>query len=124
MITLCSQNELKSAQSALNKLEQSYPELFEKLIHVINLTRTMQLKYQYMGCLIMNEDTENAKPQFVTGSVIRLYKKEIQQLTSDKDIDEVRKVFIEFEHTGYSRLSQLALGKAPESLIGSSLIIQ
>ncbi|MBD7966390.1 hypothetical protein [Fictibacillus norfolkensis] len=124
MITLCSQNELKSAQSALNKLEQSYPELFEKLIHVIQLTRTMQLKYQYMGCLIMNEDPENAKPQFVIGSVIRLYKKEIQRLTSDKDIDEVRKVFTEYNHTGYSRLSQLALGKTPESLTGSSAIIQ
>ncbi len=124
MITLCSQNELKSAQSALNKLEQSYPELFEKLIHVIHLTRTMQLKYQYMGCLIMNEDPENAKPQFVIGSVIRLYKKEIHRLTSDKDIDEVRKVFTEYKHTGYSRLSQLTLGKTPESLIGSSFIIQ
>lgn len=124
MITLCSQNELKSAQCALNKLEQSYPELFEKLIHVINLTRTMQLKYQYMGCLIMNEDPENAKPQFVIGSVIRLYKKEMQRLTSDKDIEEVRKVFTEYKQTGYSRLSQLALGKTPESLIGSSAIIQ
>jgi hypothetical protein len=124
MITLCSQNELKSAQAALNKLEQSYPELFEKLIDIVNLTRAMQLKYQYMGCLIMNEEPGNAKPQFVIGSVIRLYKKEMQRLTSDKDIEELRKVFLEYKHTGYSRLSQLALGKAPESLAGSSAIIQ
>lgn len=124
MITLCSQDELKSAQTALNQLEESRPELFEKFMDVINLTRAMQLKYQYMGCLIMNEEPGNAEPQFVTGSVIRLYKKEMQKLKDDKDIHELRKVFIEFEHTGYARLSLLALGRTPESLAGSSAIIQ
>ncbi|MCM3719483.1 hypothetical protein [Fictibacillus phosphorivorans] len=124
MITLCSQNELKSAQAALVELEQSYPELYEKFIDVINLTRAMQLKYQYMGSLIMNEDPGNAKPEFVIGSVIRLYQREMKKLTSDKDIEALRNVFLEYKHTGYSRLSQLALGKAPESLAGSSAIIQ
>lgn len=124
MITLCSQDELKSAQTALNQLEGSRPELFEKFMDVINLTRAMQLKYQYMGCLIMNEEPGNAEPQFVTGSVIRLYKKEMQKLKDDKDIHELRKVFIEFKHTGYARLSLLALGRTPESLSGSSAIIQ
>lgn len=124
MITLCSQDELKSAQTALNQLEESRPELFEKFMDVINLTRAMQLKYQYMGCLIMNEEPGNAEPQFVTGSVIRLYKKEMQKLKDDKDIHELREVFIEFKHTGYARLSLLALGRTPESLAGSSAIIQ
>ena len=124
MITLCSQDELKSAQTALNQLEESRPELFEKFMDVINLTRAMQLKYQYMGCLIMNAEPGNAEPQFITGSVIRLYKKEMQKLKDDKDIHELRKVFIEFEHTGYARLSLLALGRTPESLAGSSAIIQ
>ncbi|MDR7074369.1 hypothetical protein [Fictibacillus barbaricus] len=123
MITLCSQSELKEAQNAMKKLEQSYPELFEKLLDVINLTRAMQLTYQYMGSLIMNEDPGNSHPQFIYRSVLRLYKKEIHKLTDDKDIEALRNTFNEFQHTGYARLSQLALGKTPESLAGSTAII-
>jgi hypothetical protein len=123
MITLCSQNELREAQNAIKNLEQSYPELFEKLLDVINLTRAMQLTYQYMGCLIMNEDPGNSHPQFIYRSVIRLYKKEIQKLTEDKDIEVLRDTFNAFKNAGYARMSQLALGKSPESLAGSSAII-
>jgi hypothetical protein len=123
MITLCSQNELREAQNAIKNLEQSYPELFEKLLDVINLTRAMQLTYQYMGCLIMNVDPGNSHPQFIYRSVIRLYKKEIQKLTEDKDIEVLRDTFNLFKNVGYARISQLALGKSPESLAGSSAII-
>jgi hypothetical protein len=123
VITLCSQNELKEAQNAIKNLELSYPELYGKFMDVINLTRAMQLTYQYMGCLIMNEDPGNSHPQFIYRSVIRLYKKEIQKLTDDKDIHLLRDTFKEFENTGYARLSQLALGETPESLTGSTSII-
>jgi hypothetical protein len=123
MITLCSQKELQSAQSAIQKLEKSHPELFEKFLEMINLTRALQLKYQYMGCLIMNEDPGNAAPQFVQGSVIRLYKREMKKLTGDSNIDVLKNIFTKYEHIGYARLSLLALGNKPESISNSMAII-
>ena len=49
MITLSSVDELQTAETELEKIKNSYPELFNKLLHVVGLTRAFQFKYQYMG---------------------------------------------------------------------------
>ncbi|MCQ6267571.1 hypothetical protein M1K46_18205 [Fictibacillus sp. WQ 8-8] len=123
MITLCSHSELKEAKESLENLERTYPSLYEKWVHIINLTRALQFKYQYMGCLIMNEDCRRYSPEFVQGSVIRLYKSEIEKLLSDKDIEALRKTISSCPNAGYAKISLLALGRTPESLVGTSAII-
>lgn len=122
MITLSSHDELKATKEALENLKKSYPDLFEKLVDVVNLTRALQFKYQYMGCLIMDEDPSYYAPNFVQGSVLRLYKKEVQKLKEDRDSHILKQTFTEFKETGYSNISLLVLGLTPESLVGATII--
>ncbi|WML49512.1 hypothetical protein RCG23_05855 [Neobacillus sp. PS3-34] len=122
MITLSSIDELKATKEAIEKLKKDYPNLFEKLLDIVNLTRAFQFKYQYMGCLIMNEDPGQNAPNFVYGSVLRLYKKELQKLKDAQDSEVLKQIFSEFRNTGYAKISLLILGMKPESLVGSSSI--
>ncbi|MDQ6595626.1 MULTISPECIES: hypothetical protein [Bacillus] len=122
MITLSSLDELTEAKEVLATLKKEYPGLFEKFQDMINLTRAFQFKYHYMGCLIMGEDPGEHTPKFVYGSVLRLYKRELQKLVTDADIEVLKQMFTDFKSIGYSKISQLILGHEPESLVGSSSI--
>ncbi|MFB5283239.1 MULTISPECIES: hypothetical protein [Peribacillus] len=122
MVTLSSVDELQTTEEALEKIKDSYPELFKKLLHVVGLTRAFQFKYQYMGCLIMDEDASEFTPEFVMPSVISLYKEEIQKLKDDQNIHILQKTFADYETIGYAKISMLVLGQSPESLLGASYI--
>jgi hypothetical protein len=103
-------------------VKQSYPVLFEKLLHVVNLTRALQFKYQYMGSLLLEENSADCTPKFVQASILRLYKREIQILKNDENISVLQKLFNEFKQTGYAKISLLIIGKSPETLTGSPII--
>lgn len=122
MITLTNIEELQATQEAIEKLKQDYPTLFEKLVDVVNLTRALQFKYQYMGCLITGEDPGQYKPNFVYSSVLRLYNKELQRLKDDLNFEVLKQTFSQFKNTGYSKISLLVLGNPVESLVGASVI--
>ncbi|GIN39188.1 MULTISPECIES: hypothetical protein [Heyndrickxia] len=122
MLTLSSLDELQTAKERLANLQQSFPALFDRLVHVTNLTRALNFKYQYMGCLLMDEDPGTSSPNFVQASVLRLYKKEVQLLKNDVDFDKLKQFFTEFKGNGYAKLSLLALGIVPESLTGAPII--
>ncbi|WP_409303999.1 hypothetical protein [Peribacillus sp. SCS-155] len=122
MITLSNIDELKAAKEALDKLQKDYPALFEKLSDMVNLTRAFQFNYDYLGCLVMDEDASKCTPKFVYGSVLRLYKKEVQKLKDDQDCEVLKQTFSQFKQTGYAKISQLVLGMAPESLVGPSSV--
>ncbi|MDQ7860692.1 hypothetical protein RCO48_05120 [Peribacillus frigoritolerans] len=83
MITLSNVDELQASEAALEKIKYSYPELFNKLLHVVALTRALQFKYQFMGTLIMDENPNEYTPEFVMPSVIELYIEEVQKLKDD-----------------------------------------
>ncbi|WP_052712178.1 hypothetical protein [Domibacillus indicus] len=120
--TLCSIDELKEAKKAVDQLQASHPQLFDKMVHIAGLTRSLQLKYQYMGCLIMDEDSADCLPNIPYSSVLRLYKKEVQTLKNDEHIGALKKLFTTFKETGYAKISLLVLGRTPESLVGFSSI--
>lgn len=120
--TLCSMEKLTEAKKAIAQLERMYPALFEKWVHLSNLTRSLQVKYQYMGCLIMDEDPFDCLPNIPHGSVLRLYKREVQLVKNDADIHALKQLFTAFKNTGYAKISLLAIGRTPESLIGASSI--
>jgi hypothetical protein len=123
MLTLSNINELYEAKIAIKNMKKEYPALFEKLLDIINLTRALQFKYYYMGSLIMDKDPDEYKPNFVNGSVLRIYKKELQKLKDDQDFQVLRQIFSDFSSsTDYSKICLLVRGMAPESLIGSSNI--
>lgn len=122
MITLSSVDELHETKAALEKIKYSYPELFNKLLHVVALTRTFQFKYQFMGTLIMDENPNEYTPEFVMPSVIRLYIEEVQKLKDDPNIRVLLQTFSQNKNIGYAKISMLVLGKSPESLLGASSI--
>ena len=122
MITISSHDELKATDEAVKQLKRDFPQLFDKLLHVVNLTRAFQFKFQYMGCLIMDEEVQNCTPNFVYGSVLRLYKKELQKLINDKDSHVIKEFFVANKNVGYAKISLLLLGHTAESLVGSSSI--
>ena len=121
MVTLTSLNELVAAKKALDKLQNDHPSLFEKLVEMVNLTRAFHFKYHYMGALIMDEDPGEDTPNFVYGSVLRLYKREIQKLKEDVDFPALKQVFADNKNTDYAKICLLVLGMTPESLVGSTL---
>jgi hypothetical protein len=120
MITLSSLDKLNATTEALEKLKKDYPNLFEKLLDMVNLTRAFQFKYHYMGCLILDEDPGQYAPNFVYGSVLNLYKKELQKLKDDLNFQVLKQTFADFRSIGYAKISQLVLGMTPESLTGTS----
>jgi len=122
MLTLTSLDELKEAKTALSELQVRYPALYEKLVHVVGFTRALQFKYQYMGSLLMDEDANRYAPSFVQGSVLRLYKKELQSLKDDIDFPVIKRIFSTLKGIGYSRISLLILGKTPENIVGAPII--
>lgn len=122
MITISSSEQLVKAKKALDSSKSAHPLTFEKLIHIINLTRTLQFKYHYMGSLLMNEDSSQYYPSLVPASVLDLYQQEIQKFKDMPDSEEVLKLFATYQSIGYAKLSLLVLGKSPESLLGALVI--
>ncbi|MEB2490891.1 hypothetical protein P9443_22735 [Peribacillus frigoritolerans] len=122
MITLSNVDELQASEAALEKIKYSYPELFNKLLHVVALTRALQFKYQFMGTLIMDENHNEYTPEFVMPSVIELYIEEVQKLKDDPNIQVLLQTFSQSKNIGYAKISMLVLGKSPESLLGASCI--
>jgi hypothetical protein len=122
MITLSNVDELQASEAALEKIKYSYPELFNKLLHVVALTRALQFKYQFMGTLIMDENHNEYTPEFVMPSIIELYIEEVQRLKDDPNIQVLLQTFSQSKNIGYAKISMLVLGKSPESLLGASCI--
>ncbi|MFJ7310206.1 hypothetical protein [Peribacillus frigoritolerans] len=122
MITLSNVDELQASEAALEKIKYSYPELFNKLLHVVALTRALHFKYQFMGTLIMDENHNEYTPEFVMPSIIELYIEEVQKLKDDPNIQVLLQTFSQSKNIGYAKISMLVLGKSPESLLGASCI--
>lgn len=122
MITLSSIDELNETKKALEQLKNEYPNLFKRLSDLVNLTRAFRFEYQYLGSLIIEEDSTEYAPKFVHESVHRLYKREVQKLKADVYFSFIKQIYNEFRRIGFSKISLLVLGMEPESLVGASSI--
>lgn len=60
----------------------------------------------------MDEDAGQCTPNFV-GSVLRLYKKELQKLKENQNYKILKQTFSEYKNTGYAKISLLVLGQDP-----------
>ncbi|GAA0327565.1 hypothetical protein GCM10008967_17580 [Bacillus carboniphilus] len=122
MTTLCSQHELTATKEALEQVEKAYPNLYEKLLHVVHLTRNLHFRYQYMGCLILDEDPGQHAPNMVYDSVMNLYKTEVHRLKIDEHYEVIKDTLKSYQGIGFANISQLILGRPAESLVGGSSI--
>ncbi|WP_347860854.1 hypothetical protein U0355_09070 [Salimicrobium sp. PL1-032A] len=115
-------NQLYDVKEDLDKLKQNNPDLAEQLVHVVSLTRQLQLKYGYMGSLLLDEDLPEYEPKFLRGSVLHLYQQQVQQLKEHPDIDRLTSLLEKHKDIGDSKIFMLALGAKPELLQGSEIM--
>ncbi|TLS35192.1 hypothetical protein [Pseudalkalibacillus caeni] len=116
MIALTSLDSLYETKKASEQIQEKYPEAYEALLHVVNLTRQLQFRYHYLGCLLCDEDPGKHSPKNIKQSVIELYIREVNKLKNRDDASEILRLFIKYKPYGYDNLSQLILGKSPEFL--------
>jgi hypothetical protein len=121
MLTTTSFSELMHAKSDIKALQDTKPSLFQQFVHVIHLTRQLQFKTQYMGSLIMDEETNTFRPTLKDDYVLTVYQKEIAQLKSNEAITDLKKLLFDHCSMGYATISDLVLGVNPEVLVGPAI---
>ncbi|KHE68021.1 hypothetical protein [Halobacillus sp. BBL2006] len=120
--TLASLGELTAAKEDFEELKRTHPDVFDQLLHVVSLTRQLQIKYGYMGSLLMDEDLKPYHPEYVKESILSLYQKEVGKLTAHEDVQIVQDRLNKHKKVGYPKLFLLILGAKPEMLKGSTII--
>ncbi|UOQ45649.1 hypothetical protein MUN89_06860 [Halobacillus salinarum] len=119
--TLASLKELRDAKEDIVQLKKTHPDLFEDLLHVVSLTRQLQIKYGYMGSLLMDEDMDEFKPEYVKDSILSLYQQEVKKLLRHKEVGLVKDLMEKHRNIGDPKLFLLILGAKPEVLQGSTI---
>ncbi|QTM98806.1 hypothetical protein ERJ70_05540 [Sediminibacillus dalangtanensis] len=119
---LASLTEIYQAKADIEQLKQQKPELYEQLLHVVSLTRQLQIKYGYLGSLLMEESTPKYQPKFVRESVLSLYLEEVEKLKKHQDIGLVRDIIERNRQVSESKICLLLLGAKPELLQGSMIM--
>ncbi|MCD7036693.1 hypothetical protein LRR81_20800 [Metabacillus sp. GX 13764] len=119
MVAVSSIEELKNLKASLEEISKNEPVLFQKWMHIVNLTRQFQFKYSYMGCLLTGNEAELCRPNGVKPSIIALYENEVAKLTADANFKKLQNILT--NSCGYTKISRLSLGQSPESLVGASI---
>ncbi|WP_181350331.1 hypothetical protein [Thalassobacillus sp. CUG 92003] len=120
---IASLKELYQAKEDLEHLKKHHEDLYEQLLHVVSLTRQLQIKYGYMASIVMDEeDLPGYRPQFVRDSILTLYQQEVEALKNHQDINEVKAIMHKHRNISDSKLFLLILGMKPELLQGSTII--
>ncbi|WP_337019879.1 hypothetical protein, partial [Oceanobacillus massiliensis] len=82
----------------------------------------LQFKYQYMGCLIMDEEPGKFCPDIQADYVVNVYQQEIEKLKADSKIVELKKFLSEYSQIGYRNLCRLVIGENPRVLVGPQVV--
>lgn len=72
MLVTSSFSDLMKAKGEIEELKTSMPTVYNKFLHVIHLTRQMHFKFQYMGCLIVDEEPSEFLPNVQDDYVLSL----------------------------------------------------
>lgn len=121
MRTICSIQELKEAQASVQHFKAEYPDTFSRLLHLVNLTRQLQFKYEYLCGLMLGKEALAAHyaPHFVQKSIIDLYKSEIEKIHNySAGLDVLEQIMRRHREIGYENFCLLIRGKSPEDIKG------
>lgn len=122
MIVTSSFNELKDTQMAIENLNATKPSIYRKFLNIIKLTRQFQYGYQYMGSLIMDEDSSKFHPMSQDDYVLSVYHREIEKLKTDNKFFDLKQFLKTYKQVSYANISKLALGESPKALVGPTVI--
>ncbi|KSU59478.1 hypothetical protein AS034_18800 [[Bacillus] enclensis] len=115
-------HDLNDAKKDVESLKHEYPELNEQIVHVVSLTRQLQLKYGYMGSLLRDKELPDYEPRFVRGSILTLYQQEVRKLKDHPQVIQLKELMKKHRNISDSKLFLLILGAKPELLQGSTII--
>ncbi len=115
-------HDLNDAKKDVESLKHEYPELNEQIVHVVSLTRQLQLKYGYMGSLLRDKELPDYEPRFVRGSILTLYQQEVKKLKDHPQVIQLKELMKKHRNISDSKLFLLILGAKPELLQGSTII--
>ncbi|WP_226580918.1 hypothetical protein [Halobacillus litoralis] len=121
-MNLASLGDLYEAKEELEEIRRTHPDVYGILSHVVSFTRQLQIKYGYMGALLMEEDLTATYPEFVKGSILSLYQKEVKRLKEHADFPLVKGLLDKHRNVGDAKLFLLIIGAKPESLRGSTIM--
>ncbi|MEH7374484.1 MULTISPECIES: hypothetical protein [Bacillaceae] len=122
MLVSANYNELKDAKIAIVNLSATKPSIYDKLLNIIELTRQLNYGYEYMGSLLMDEDSSQFKPIAKDDYVLSVYHREIEKLKKDPKFFELKQLLKEYRQVSYANISKLVLGKNPRELVGPTVI--
>ncbi|SEU05018.1 hypothetical protein SAMN05421676_11620 [Salinibacillus kushneri] len=122
MITSPSYKELLKAKKDIEELNSSKPAIHQKFLNVIKLTRQLQYGYQFLGCLIMDEDPGDFSPVSQDEYVLSVFEEQIENLKSDQSFNHLKSMLNDNKQVSYANICKLALGTSPTSLVGPTLV--
>ncbi|RYL95030.1 hypothetical protein EWI07_03105 [Sporolactobacillus sp. THM7-4] len=121
MKTICSIQDLEKAQKAIEDFKAGYPNTYYRLLHLVNLTRQLQFKYEYLCGLMLGKDTITHRfaPHFVQRSIIDLYISEIEKIHKHPlGLEALKTLMSNHQEIGYENFCLLVRGKSPEEVKG------
>ncbi|MFD2657361.1 MULTISPECIES: hypothetical protein [Gracilibacillus] len=122
MLISASKQHLQDIQVAIEQLKAEDPDQFEQFKNIITLTRQLQYSFQYLGCLIMDEDPSGFLPKVQDSYVLSIYEREIEKLKEEHSLDKVKQILATYKEVSYDHICKLLLGKEIEMLIGPMVI--
>lgn len=115
-------DDLKEAKIAIENLSETKPSIYHMFLHIIELTRRFNYGYQYMGALLMDEETREFEPLKQDDYVLSVYHHEIEKLKKDEKFPELKQLLKKYQQVSYANISKLALGEPPKGLTGPTVI--
>ncbi|WKB35717.1 hypothetical protein QS257_20380 [Terrilactibacillus sp. S3-3] len=120
MKIICNLQDLKNAQQAIEHFRITYPHTFNRLLHLVNFTRQLQFKYEYLCGLMVGREkfAKRFAPHYdVPASIIELYKNEIEKINEyPNEAATLRQLFDQYRTIGYENFCLLVKGKTPEEI--------
>lgn len=113
--------DLKNARTDIEDFRTNYPDTFYRLLHLVNFTRQLQFKYEYLCGLMLGNEKFAARfaPHFVQRSIIDLYKSEIEKINKHpQGLQALERLMRAHGEIGYENFCLLVRGKTPEEIKG------
>lgn len=113
--------DLKNARTDIEDFRTNYPDTFYRLLHLVNFTRQLQFKYEYLCGLMLGNEKFAARfaPHFVQRSIIDLYKSEIEKINKHpQGLQALERLMSAHGEIGYENFCLLVRGKTPEEIKG------
>ena len=122
MLVSANYDDLKDAKNAMDNLSATKPSIYQQFLNIIELTRQLNFGYEYMGALIMDEDSSQFKPTAQDNYVLSIYHQEIEKIKKDEKFNEIKQLLKEYQQVSYANISKLALGRNPKELTGPTVV--